>query len=138
MSKFDALALPVDATGRMVIKHPTTGATLRDRDGKEAYIDLYSGDSEVAERQRRAITNDRLSMRNRNKITSERLESEGLELLVALTTGWNLVALDGSPIDLAFSPQEARNLYGDRRMRWLREQVDEFTADRANFVKASS
>lgn len=138
MSKFDTLALEVDKPSRMTIQHPHTNLPLRDKEGNEAYIDLHSSDSGVARKAQRMITNGRLNMRNRNKITAERLETEGTELLADLTVGWRLVGLDGELLDVPFSRQNAVELYENTAMAWLREQVDQFTADRASFSAAPS
>lgn len=137
-SKFDAIALEVDKPSRMTIRHPHTNMPLRDKAGEVAYIELFSSDSGKARTAQRAITNGRLAMRNRNKLTAERLETEGTELLADLTVAWRLVGLDGEPLDVPFNRTNAVDLYADPKMAWLREQVDEFTADRANFSQASS
>lgn len=138
MSKFAALALEVDTPARMVIKHPVTGLPIRDSDGNEAWIDLYSSDSEAARKAQRTITNGRLAMRNRAAIDAARLEREGAEILAVLTVGWNLISLDGQPIDVPVSQANALELYLDRGLAWIREQADVFVGDRANFEKASS
>lgn len=139
MSKFDAMALEVDKPGRMPIKHPHTNLPLRDGEGNDAFIELHSGDSAIARKVQRTITNGRLQMRNRNKITADRLESEGTELLAALTVDWYLVNWrTGEKIDVKCTREDAEELYGASGMQWLREQVDEFVADRANFSQASS
>lgn len=137
MSKFAGLALEVEKPSRMVIVHPATRQPLRDGDGSEAYIDLFSGDSEQARRHQRAVQRRRLAVRGRGKITPEELEAEGVELLAAITAGWRLVALDGSALDVEFSVTNARELYAEPAMQWLRDQVDEFASDRGNFSKAS-
>lgn len=139
MSKFDALAIEVEKPSRMPIKHPNTNMPLRDKDGNEAYIELYSSDSDIARKMQRTITNSRLQMRNRNKLTADRLESEATELLAALTVGWHLVNWrTGEKIDVEFSRSNAEELYSGPGMQWIREQVDEFVADRSVFSQASS
>lgn len=138
MSKFAALALEVDRPSRMVIVHPVTRQPLRDAEGQEAYIELHSGDSEIARKHQRAVTRRRLAMRGRGKIAAEELEAEAVELLAVLTAGWHLLDFNGGTIDVPFSPENARELYSANALSWIREQVDEFTADRANFSKAKS
>jgi hypothetical protein len=138
MSKFDALALEVDKPSRMVIVHPVTRQPIRDADGTEAYISLFSGDSEPARKHQRTVSRRRLAMRGRGKLTPEELEAEAVELLAVVTTGWLLLDFNGKPIDVEFSQDNARELYGLSALSWIREQVDEFVADRGNFSKASS
>lgn len=138
MGKFSALALDVEKPGRMMIVHPVSRQPLRDKDGKESYIDLFSGDSDTARKHQRAVTRRRLAMRGRGKLTPEELEAEAVELLAALTTGWYLLDFGGEVIDVPFSQENARELYGDNAVSWIREQVDEYTADRGNFSRALS
>lgn len=140
-SKFAGLELAVDQPQRLILLHPNTRQPLRDKKGGEAWIDLYSADSEVARKHNRAIQRRLLNVSARGqriKRTPEELEAEALDLLVALTTGWHLVAMNGDPLDVPFSQENARELYGAPSMAWVREQVDEFAADRGNFSAPSS
>jgi hypothetical protein len=77
-------------------------------------------------------------MRGRMKITPEEIEAEAVDILAALTVGWHLVDLRGDVIDLPFTQENARELYGNPAVSWLREQIDESTADRGNFSQGSS
>lgn len=137
MAKFDALALEVEKPSRMAVLHPVTRQPLRDPKGAEAYIDLYSGDSEQARRQHRAIMRRRVAVR-RTKLNVEEIEAEQIELLAVLTAGWYLLDLNGNPLEVPFSVENARELYGLAATAWLRDQVDEHIGDRGNFSKASS
>lgn len=138
MSKFSALAIEIEKPGRMVVVHPVSRQPLRDADGKEAFIELYSSDSEIARKHQRTVTRRRLAMRGRGKLTPEELEAEAIELLCALTTGWYLLDFHGAVIDVPFNQENARELYADSAVSWMREQVDEYAADRGNFSKALS
>jgi hypothetical protein len=111
---------------------------MRDKEGNLAYIDHYAADSEIARKHQRAIQRRRLAMRGRMKITPEELESEAIDILVALTVGWHLVDLKGDVIDIEFKQENVRDLYSDSSISWLREQIDESTADRGNFSQGSS
>lgn len=136
MSKFSALGLEVETPGRMVVVHPITRQPLRDADGKEAYVDLYSKDSEIARRYFRAVAKRRINDRGR-KPNLEEIEAEGAEFLSAITAGWYLLGLDGRPLDVAFSDENARELYSLPATAWLRDQADEYAGDRGNFSKTS-
>jgi hypothetical protein len=138
MNPFSGLELEVDRSSRMTIMHPTTNMPLRDKDGCDAWIELYSNDSTIARRHERAIRQRRLSMRIPGKITADEIEASAVELLAALTRDWRLLDLSGVPIDQPFSIEAARQLYSNPALLWLREQVDAFVSDRANFSKASS
>jgi hypothetical protein len=136
--KFAGLELEVETPFRLMLVHPITRQPMRDAEGKTAYIDHYSADSEIARKHQRAVQRRRLAMRGRMKITPEELEGEAVDILSALTVGWYLVDLKGNVIDLPFSQDAARELYGNPAVSWLREQIDESTADRANFSQGSS
>ncbi len=139
MSKFAALEMAVERPARLTIVDPVSRQPLRDKTtGTEAYIDLYSADSAVAVKHQRAVQRRRLAMRGRMKIQPEELEADAIELLAALTAGWKLVSFDGSDLGVEFSQENARELYASPGMAWLRDQVDEFVADRGNFSKGSS
>lgn len=141
MSKFAALALAVDEPARMVIIDPVSGRPMLAADGREGYIDVYSSDSEIARKHYRKTGQSRLDEMARRKkrasVSIETFEQNDLDLLTKLTAGWLLVAPDGTIIDVPFSPENARELYSDPGMAWLRDQVDEFAAERSNFSKAS-
>ncbi len=138
-SKFAGLEIQVERPVRMPLVHPSTRQPLRTKpDGKEAYIEIYSADSEAARKHNRAIQRRRLNMRGRGRITPEELEAEAVELLAALTTEWLLVDFEGKIIDVPFNAENARELYAAPSLSWIREQVDEFAGDRGNFPQASS
>lgn len=132
-SKFAGLAIETEKTARMPIRHPKTNLPLRTKDGVEGYIEGHSADSSAGVRLKRQVTNGRLAMRNRSKLTSERLETETIEILAGLVTGWLLCDLEGNVIDVPVNVQNATDLLSDPGMVWLREQWDEFTSDRGNF-----
>lgn len=136
-SKFAALELETDKPSRMSIVHPVSRQPLRDAEGKEGYIELYSADSDVARKHHRNIQRRRLAMRGRGKLTPEELDAENIELLAALTTGWYLLDLAGNLVDVPCNAENAREIYGNNKIAWLREQVDEYAVDRGNFSTAS-
>jgi len=143
MSKFEALALAVDEPARMTIVHPGTGASLciQGDEKSVAYIDVYSADSDIAKTHHRRYGQKRLdALQRKRKLNTkvEEYEEADIELLVALTSGWRLIGLDGAPLDVEFSADNARELYSTQAFAWLRDQVNEFSADRGNFSKASS
>ena len=139
-SKFAGLGLDVDTSRRMTVLHPVTNHPLKDESGANAYIDIYSADSRAAQGHRRQIQDQRLDavLSRGSRVKSEAIDQEHIDLLVALTAGWHLVALDGSALDIPFSKDAATELYASPAMTWLRDQVDRFAADRANFLPASS
>lgn len=137
-NKFAGLEIEVAKPQRMPLLHPNTRQPLRSKDGEEGFIEIYSADSEAARRHNRTIQRRRLAMRGRGRITPEELEAEATELLASLTTGWRLVSLSGDEITVPFTIDAARELYAAPSLAWIREQVDEFAADRANFPQSLS
>lgn len=143
MSKFAGLEIAVDKPQRLYLLHPNTRQPLRTRPNKAgeaeaAWVDIYSSDSKAARDHQREVQRRRLNMRGRGRISPEELEAEAVDLLAALTVDWRLVSLDGAPIDVPFSGDNARELYAAPALAWIREQVDEFASDRANFPQPSS
>lgn len=140
MSKFDALALAVDRPSRMIILHPATRQPLRNGTGEEGWIDLLSDDSQAAQAYDDRLSDNRLQ--NRQLIgslpTAGELRQAAIGRLAALTTGWHLVGLDSSTIDIPFNPANAIELYGHHELAWLREQVAAHIGRRANFTPRSS
>lgn len=138
MAKLEELELEVDAPSRMIVLDAVTSLPMKDRDGKEAYVEVYSSDSDIARRFKREIRTSRLRMRNPNGLNGQKIEDEEVQLLAALTAGWYLVNRSGEPIDLPFTPENALKLYANNKMAWLADQVNEHAAARANFSKAAS
>lgn len=136
------LGVAVEKPQRMTILHPKTNLPLVNKaTGEEAWIDLYSSDSEIARKYQRALTNERLSSKRlRNAmISAEEIEANGNGTLATLTHGWALCTLDGDPIDdFPCTFDNAKALYAAPEMAWLRAQVDEFAGDLGNFVEGSS
>lgn len=137
-SPFAGLRLAVDEARRMEILHPRTNKALKGPDG-EGWVEIYSSDSEIAKQHNRDLLRRRQAIAQRGgraQMTPEEQDAEATDLLVALTAGWSLVDLDGNPIEMAFSRAAARELYDDPATFWLRQQVDQWAADRSNFMPA--
>jgi hypothetical protein len=133
MSKFSGLAVPTDHPARMTILHPVTGQPIRRTDsGEVAWIDVLSADSKVARDHERAAQNRRIQSRAR-RITADDIEAEGVELLVSLTRGWSLATLEGDPLDVPCTPDNAREFYCSPELAFIRRQVNDFAADLGNF-----
>jgi hypothetical protein len=122
--------------------HPKTNLPLNER------ITVYGSDSEVVKRIQRKQLNRRLerSQRNRNNkgtVTAEESEAEGLDLLVGSVKEWRTVSEDAASrpeIELAVgewlpcTPENVRRVFEE--LPWMKEQVDQGVADRANFLQA--
>lgn len=66
-------------------------------------------------------------------LDAEKLSEDSIDDLVKLTTAWNGFALDGK--ELEFTPENIRMVYTD--WAWIKEQVQEFVGNRANFFRAN-
>lgn len=119
----------------MEVQHPTSGAVLTQAGGAAVSILLAGQDSERFRKADRKIANRRFASTaagRRVTVTSESLEADNLERLVACTISWSGVGFDGA--DKECTPENAREAY--KRLPWLREQAEAFIQDRANFLKA--
>lgn len=112
----------------MELRNPATGETLYSDGGEPVSITVLGSDSSEYRKRLRSAANGRIN--SRKKQTIEQLEQDGIGLLVAVTTGWRNIVVEGQ--NLEFSPEEARRLY--EKYPWIREQVDEFVNERANFL----
>jgi hypothetical protein len=66
-------------------------------------------------------------------LDAEKLSEDGIDDLVKLTTAWAGFTLDGK--DLECTPENVRTVYAD--WSWIKEQVQEFVGNRANFFRAN-
>jgi hypothetical protein len=113
----------------LVLLHPTTYEPLFTDGKKKMIIRLVGMDSGKYRKKSAQIANRELGKR-KVKNSLEKSERQGNELLAACTIGWTLQLDEDSELD--FSVEAAEDLYSS--LRWVREQVDEFIADRANFL----
>lgn len=67
-------------------------------------------------------------------LDAEKLAEDSIDDLVQLTTGWTGFVLDGNPLEC--TPENIRTVYGE--WAWIKEQVQEFVADRSNFFRADT
>jgi len=135
MSKFAALALATERASRCLLKHPVTKRPLVDGEGRQAYVDVLSLDSAKVHAADLEIGRNRIEI---GKLSIEDLNEEVPARLAAATTGWFLVGLDGAVIDVPFTADNARDLYSEPALNWIREAVLAHARDRGNFVPASS
>lgn len=109
------------------------GAQLFNDDETPMTITLLGEDSDVAVKARNATTNRRIQQGARAKVTAEGISSDNAAYLAKLTTGWN-ITLGGEKAE--FSQEAALKLYANPKLAFIREQVQAFVEDRANFLKA--
>jgi hypothetical protein len=126
----------------MQVLHPVSRVPLIGPDELPVSISLLGTDSDVynAEVNKNRDSNIE-ELRRRAKYSSAADDNKGARLLAKCTMGWHNIPMawvDGSQDETPaeFSYDNALKLYKNRGVRWLREQVDEWMADRSNFMKS--
>lgn len=138
---FDALGINVTSSVRMPIVNPKTGDVIADKDGKEAYLELLSDDSEAGQRFDRALARQTMKKARANAFRqTDDGDSADMQAdkVASLLTGWYLVSFDGAPVDLPFTAQNAKKLMAAQNMAWLRVRALAFVANAGNFMQGSS
>lgn len=105
---------------------------LLDEKGNPVTIKLLGTDSKVWRTYNRDIQRKRMAKmvkRGRKSIDYTSSDEETCEMLATCTVGWSGVGNEDG--DLEFSQEAAYELYLEQI--WIREQVDAFIGDRANF-----
>lgn len=126
----------VDDDGAVLhLRHPVTGAPLFDGD-KPVTITLAGKDSQRYRTAQRVNANRYIRQGRKITPTVESFEADMTEVLAACTVAWTCIDLDGDAVPA--TKEGARKVYTDPRCAWMREQVDAFIDDRANFSKASA
>jgi len=119
-----------DAGFRLILLHPGTRQPLA------LWIDVLGADSDAYQEKKREITRnweERLKRDQRATLTDDEAEEQARELLVVATRGWcDQMSIKGEA--LPFSPNNARQLYADKRFPWIPEQVYRGVHSRANFL----
>jgi hypothetical protein len=107
------------------------GNVLKHPDGRPFTITLYSRDSDKFVDLARKLQDTRMQQSLRTRMPTFALVSDRdtVELLVAVTKSWDIVLNGENPPS---TPEAYRSAY--TRIRRLREQVDEFLGNPANFT----
>lgn len=113
----------------MQLKHPGTGAKLVDPDTKKP-VGLYlkGRDSDEFERLNHEKNNARIKG-TAEEASSESIRQNNIELIAALTTGWEGLGFNGDP---EFSRENILGVY--KSLPWVYEQANLWADDRANFI----
>jgi len=108
------------------IVHPVSKKALG------VFISIVGKDSDVYRAKIKTLVDESLtrSARGRGAQSSDKIEESNINALVAATTGWRNVVLDG--VALEYSNANARKLY--KRILPIREQVQEAINDLENFM----
>lgn len=138
LSKLDTSRL-ADEGVKLHLLHPVTKAPLYADDKaskKPMTITVLGADGDRFNELRRELIDDRIAkmqdQRNPEKMSAKAIEEASIEHLVSITVGFENLIVDGKPFD--YSKANARKLYAQK---WIREQVEQFANNRANFLPAT-
>lgn len=124
-----------DGSGILNLEDPTTGEPLENEHKEPIWIRLHGKDSDRYQKARRRLQNRRLGHTLKTaaqmKVSAELLEEDELELLGEITAEWSPSIEEGGKA-IECTPANAKAFY--QRHRWVKEQVDSFINDRANFL----
>jgi hypothetical protein len=127
----------------LTVLHPIERTTLLGADGKPVTITLLGKDSDAFVAAENAARNRAVEqVTSGAKFSAAASDEEAASSLARATTGWSGVVqgwIDGTDDETPakFSVENARKLYLNRGVKWLRDQADRFVGDRANFLPAS-
>lgn len=138
MSKFASLAADVSKPFRVELIDPVTDEPIRDKNGKVAFIDVWSTDGPQARafgKAKRKELNLRIKQSRNGKVEPDDQLEENIALTALLTAGWHLVdRLTGEPIDVACTAEDAADLYSPPGMGWIFQQAFIGASSTANFL----
>lgn len=119
-----------DEGALMQVRHPETEEAI-----EGMTIILLGQDSAVYRKIQLAKQQAALSRISKGKkavdLDAEKLAEDSIDDLVKLTVDWEGFTLDGKALDA--TPENVRMVYSE--WNWIKEQAQEFVADRANFFR---
>lgn len=116
----------------LTVQHPITTEDMVDDEGNPVTITLLGMESAIAKRMTKARAQKQLNSR-KSKQDLDEMREFTINLLSKLVVASSGFKEHGIEIDLADESTAVRIF---TQYAWLREQVDEFLMDRANFYKA--
>lgn len=148
MSKFAALAANVDTTIKVELTNPVTQEPIRDKDGRAAFIEVLSTDSQAGrefDKTRRKLSAAR-QLRGRNQLAAMDDNLEQMQAKLArLTRSWYLVdPATGDPVvgadgqAIPCTEENAKELYSLGPTAYIFRQVWLEADETANFIVSSS
>lgn len=119
-----------DEGALMQVRHPETEEAI-----EGMTIILLGQDSAVYRKIQLAKQQAALSRISKGKkavdLDAEKLAEDSIDDLVKLTVDWEGFTLDGKTLEA--TPENVRMVYSE--WNWIKEQAQEFVADRANFFR---
>lgn len=128
---FDLASLAQSDSGILHLRDPTTTELLYHEDKRPLTITLCSPDSQLFKQRQRDRANAAMDQQRNVFPTAEDAEREATNILVDGTIAWT-IGVDGK--EPPCTEQEARKLYDDSRLGWVRDAVNRYMGRRANFI----
>lgn len=130
---FDLSALDASPDGSWLdVTHPITGEPIP---GMRILVASFDAEQASAHKRKVQKKNLRRTRQGDDDVDPEEIERNALELLAAVTLGWEGLSL-GAGVPLAFNPHNAAVVY--QRFPWLRRQVDRHAASIGNYLGNSA
>lgn len=133
MFDISTLALNAD-TVDFQLRHPATGELLFSDEAKTLPVAavLYGKASKQYRNALNAMLNRSLKRKaKKEKESAEVMTEEGVSLLVAVTSGFKELSIAGT---VPSTEADFRSLYSNAAYSWIKDQVNEFLGDDANFL----
>lgn len=122
-----------DTGAILYVEHPSSGEVIPDM-----WVQVLGTDSKAAADQQKRRNRAALKRLERGKKAAafdlDDIEEQTLDDIAALTVGWGGFEEGGEPVEC--TPANVKRVYTD--YPWLREQVQAFHNDRANFFTSSA
>lgn len=112
------------------LEHPVTSEALYDADGKAVTVRVVGNDSREF---KAALSRISAKLNSKKKSTLEQAEARSVELIAACVKGWSGLYEGKEPIEC--TPENVTRVLTEQS--WIRDQLDAFIADRANFFPSA-
>tara|TARA_B110000881_G_scaffold152263_1_gene135223 strand:+ start:97 stop:495 length:399 start_codon:yes stop_codon:yes gene_type:complete len=125
---------PKSNTIEVSLRHPNTGAVLKNDDKSLMTITLYASHSKEYKSVMHEQTNKRLKAMQKGKsqdLTAQDMEESTLNVLSSITCSWDITYDKEKP---KLSVDKAKKLYDE--VFWIKDQIEEALADSLDFTKA--
>lgn len=119
-------------TAEMHVTHPVTLEDMYDANGKPVTVTVMGMECAIAKRAIKARAQKQMNTR-KTKVDIDEARAFSVGLLSKLIVASSGLTEGGVVLDLS-DPETSNEVL--TRFGWLREQIDEFVADRGNFYKA--
>lgn len=132
--------IPSETPVKFPIKSPVPPYdTLANDQGVEMVLEVVSSTSSIVKKFERAVQDRKITEAQRSRaggvlFNAESLEQEFIDRLTAHVVGCQGIQLGGH--DITYSPENIKDLFV--KLPWLREYVQAFVGDQANFFVKSS